>query len=148
MITLLNHKDLDIAKRMWEVQIPAYRVEAEMIGFADIPPLRDTPETISASGETFIGFMESGALAGFISYELEEGTVDICRMVVHPNYFRRGIAKRLLAYVLDYAAGDRAVSVSTGARNEPAKALYRGFGFVEKEQIEVAPGVSITVFRR
>ncbi|MDF0725480.1 hypothetical protein PY093_01985 [Cytobacillus sp. S13-E01] len=41
------------AKEVLNVQIPAYKVEAEIIDYYDIPPLRDTVETLQQSQETF-----------------------------------------------------------------------------------------------
>ncbi|RIX48620.1 GNAT family N-acetyltransferase [Paenibacillus nanensis] len=148
MIVELNHKDADTAQKMLDVQLPSYLVEAELIGFHDIPPLRDTTATIRESGESFIGFTVDQELAGFVSYELADdgNCVDICRMVVHPDYFRRGIARQLLSHLLAGAAAHKKVTVSTGERNEPAKSLYRSFGFTEAKQIEIAPGVKLSLF--
>lgn len=146
MIAELNHKDWATAQLILDVQLPSYRVEAEIIGFDDIPPLRDTVETIQTCEESFVGYILSQELAGFISYELTDDGVDICRMVVHPNFFRRGIAKQLLSFLLDGVAAHKKVTVSTGDKNEPAKSLYRGFGFSEVDQIEVAPGVQLACF--
>ncbi|REK71156.1 GNAT family N-acetyltransferase [Paenibacillus paeoniae] len=146
MIEKLNHREPITAKAMLAVQLPAYRIEADIIGFDDIPPLRDTAETIMASEETFVGYWLEEELAGFISYELDEHQLGICRMVVHPQYFRRGIAKGLLSYVLTGAGEQKRITVSTGAKNEPAKALYRSFRFTDAGEIEVAPEVSLALF--
>lgn len=146
MINALNHRDVDMAAQILAVQLPAYRVEAELIGFDGIPPLRDTAESIMGSEEQFVGFMRGGGLAGFISYELQEDAVDICRLVVDPSCFRQGIARKLLTHVLQGVGERKKVTVSTGTKNEPAKVLYRSFGFAWKKEIEVAPGVSITEF--
>lgn len=53
-------KPLDIrlqeaAEEVWALQHPAYRVEAELIGVADLPPLRDTIQTLQSCGESFLG---------------------------------------------------------------------------------------------
>lgn len=146
MIVELIHNDAGTAQRILDVQLPSYRIEAELIGFCDIPPLRDTLETIQCSGECFIGYAIHDKLTGFIAYELIEDAVEICRMVVHPDYFRRGIAKQLLAYLLAGAAAHKKVTVSTGDKNEPAKLLYRSLGFTEVNQIEIAPEVRLACF--
>ncbi|RJE87502.1 GNAT family N-acetyltransferase [Paenibacillus sp. 1011MAR3C5] len=146
MIGIEHHQNRGVAEQLLAVQLPAYRIEADIIGFWDIPPLRDTAETIMKSSETFVGYRLDGALAGFISFEDEGDARDICRMVVHPDYFRRGIAKSLLAYVLEDAGKHKKVKVSTGAKNEPAIALYRSFGFVDAGAIEIAPEVKLALF--
>ncbi|MEK3885745.1 GNAT family N-acetyltransferase [Paenibacillus sp. PL2-23] len=121
-------------------------MEAKLIGASDIPPLRDTVEDIQSSEETFMGCSLSKTLVGFVSYEVADGALNICRMVVHPDYFRRGIAKRLLAYAVDEAGAGMKVTVSTGALNEPAKLLYRSFNFVQSCEREVAPGIRLAYF--
>lgn len=146
MIGIEHHQERRVAEQLLSVQLPAYRIEAELIGFWDIPPLRDTTETMMESGETFVGYRIEGELAGFISYEDEGDALDICRMVVHPNYFRRGIAKSLVEYVLEGAGKHKRVKVSTGAGNKPAIALYRSFGFADAGEIEIAPGVRLALF--
>ncbi|MCR8843279.1 GNAT family N-acetyltransferase [Paenibacillus sp. SC116] len=137
-----------IAKQMLDVQIPSYQIEAELIDFYDIPQLKDTVETVMASNETFVGYFVEDELAAFISYTDEGQVIDICRLVVHPNYFRKGIARKLVAHVLDEIAKYKKVIVSTGAKNAPAKQLYEQCGFQEMKDIEVAPNVFITLFER
>ncbi|MFF2886420.1 GNAT family N-acetyltransferase [Paenibacillus sp. NPDC057967] len=146
MIGIEQHQNREVAKQLLAVQLPAYRIEADLIGFWDIPPLRDTAETIMDSSEIFIGYRIDGVLAGFISYEDEGDALDICRMVVHPDYFRRGIAKSLLAYVLEGEGKHKRVKVSTGAKNEPAIALYRSFGFFDAGAMEITPEVKLALF--
>ncbi|MDQ6419543.1 GNAT family N-acetyltransferase [Paenibacillus sp. LHD-117] len=148
MIQRIEHRNMADAEAILAVQLPSYRVEAELIGFDGIPALKDTPESVMASEEEFVGFYEEGQLAGVISYAAEADEIDICRLVVHPDRFRRGIATKLLEHVLRHcAAGKRAV-VSTGAANEPAIALYKRYGFEEYGQLEVAPGFFITQLAR
>lgn len=150
MIILLNHRNETTANDIIGVQLPAYRVEAALIEFDGIPALQDTTESLMTSNETFVGCLEekTGRLAGVISYEIGDEEVDICRLVVHPDYFRRGIATRLLQYVLQHAAVGRVTVVSTGSRNEPAIALYKRHGFNKVGSVEVAPGFLISNLMR
>jgi ribosomal protein S18 acetylase RimI-like enzyme len=131
------------------VQLPAYRVEAELIGFVEIPALKDTVTTLQASKEMFYGFYIGEVLAGVISVQMVEDTLDIHRLVVHPTYFRQGIGKALLQYILDKNR-DRVgrYIVWTGANNTPAKRLYSSFGFHELEQMEVDASVSLVKLER
>ncbi|MBD0384273.1 GNAT family N-acetyltransferase [Paenibacillus sp. WST5] len=136
------------------LQIASYRVEAELIGFDDIPPLKDGIASIREADETFYGYYveEEGSniLAGAISFSLEGTIVTICRMMVHPKYFRRGIARSLLQYILkeQQQSGASRFIVSTGTANAPAIQLYESFGFVQRRVFTVPPGVSLTTFER
>ncbi|MGO0059049.1 GNAT family N-acetyltransferase [Brevibacillus fluminis] len=136
------------AAEVLRIQIPSYQVEAELIGFADLPPLKDTVASLQACGESFYGFWADGELAGAISYKREENVLDIHRMIVHPAHFRKGIASQLVQYVLDQEQGLEKAIVATGAKNEPARALYLRHGFEVLRDQEVAPGVCITLFEK
>lgn len=136
------------------LQIASYRVEAELIGFEDIPPLKDGIQSIREANETFYGYFvhedNEDKLVGAISFSREGCVVTICRMMVHPNFFRRGIARALLAYILEDQEnhGAQRFIVSTGTANEPAIQLYLSFGFSTKRLFTVPPGVSLTTFER
>lgn len=140
---ILDLSDDTVLHELWTVQRLAYAVEAELIGFDGIPPLRESPAELRACGETFLGLYDSEGLAGAVSYQLDGSTVDICRLVVHPRAHRRGIATKLLD-----ALPEGPQTVSTGSKNEPALRLYRKRGFVETGTREVAPDVTITDLAR
>src|SRR5262249_50682729 len=132
------------------LQRAAYSVEAAIIGSTEIPALRDTVATLQACGESFWGYFDEGRLTGAISYRRLGDTLDIHRLVVHPTQFRRGIARSLVRFVEDSArnAHLRRLTVSTGAANAPAHALYHGEGFSPLSSEEAIPGLSITRFEK
>jgi len=136
------------AEAVHRLQQASYPIEARLIGLDSIPPLHDTPATLAASGETFVGcFRDPDDLVGALSYKLfDDGrTLDIHRMMVHPDHFRRGLASKLLSAVISLPGLERAL-VSTGTANAPAVALYERFGFQPDGLIDIAPGVTVTKF--
>ncbi|WP_141504549.1 GNAT family N-acetyltransferase [Paenibacillus luteus] len=136
------------AEEVLRIQLPSYRVEAELISFDRIPPLLDSVSTLQACGETFYGYYVGEELCGAISCKREDGIADIHRLMVHPEYFRKGIAGQLLAH-LEALAGDRtALVVATGSKNLPAVRFYKQNGFVETGVVEVEEGLSITTFMK
>ncbi|RFU62005.1 GNAT family N-acetyltransferase [Peribacillus glennii] len=146
MIVKLNPDDQEEAEKILKVQIPAYEVEAELINFHGIPQLKDTVQTIKNSKETFLGYILQGELAGFIAYTLDCAEIDICRLVVHPSHFRKGIARKLAGHVISQAANNhQKLLVSTGSKNLPAKSLYHSLGFMEVKELEVSPGIYISL---
>lgn len=147
MIVYLNDINESLAKEIVRVQIASYNIEAELIGFSDIPQLKDTVESIMISEEVFIGYRLEQEWVGFLSYTIEKDIVDICRLVVHPDHFRKGIAKKLVEETLSLAAGKK-VMVSTGTKNHPALNLYKNFGFQLVNKLEVAPGVTLSMLER
>ncbi|WP_179107293.1 GNAT family N-acetyltransferase [Sediminibacillus massiliensis] len=143
MIEELRHWDREIARSILKVQIPAYKVEARLIGH-DIPALHDTVESIISSEETYIGYYFNKELAGVLSYDITENVLDICRLVVAPPYFRKGIANDLIDHLLNTRAKGKVVRVTTGKRNTPAVNLYKKLGFCEKDEVKTSEGFMLT----
>lgn len=137
MICKLNVKDEKTAKEIIALQQKSYSIEAMLIGFNNIPPLKDNVSSIEKSNEAFYGYYIDEELVGLISYELEDNMLDICRVAVHPDYFRRGIGSELLKFVEELNTQATKITVSTGFRNQPAIELYLKNGFIKKEIIEV-----------
>ncbi|TXK79643.1 GNAT family N-acetyltransferase [Paenibacillus sp. N3.4] len=150
-LPLQSNEDILI---LLSLQLASYRVEANIIGFEDIPPLKDGIQSIREAEETFYGYYlhEEGTnrLAGAISFTQEGTAITICRMMVHPEYFRRGIARSLLQYILteQVRGGALRFLVSTGTDNVPAVRLYESFGFTVRRVFTVPPGVNLTTFER
>ncbi len=144
VIRPLHLQEPDEAAAILTLQRLAYRQEADLIGNDAIPPLHEPLEALQNSGETFFGYVLEGQLAGAVSYKRSGALLDIHRMMVHPAFFRRGIARALLQFVEGSERGIERVIVSTGSLNAPAQALYQQQGFVATGQEEVVPGLWIT----
>ncbi|KUP20688.1 GNAT family N-acetyltransferase [Paenibacillus sp. DMB5] len=149
-IIRLDLQDDYTLSELWSLQHKAYRLEAEMIGFHEIPPLMETREMLAAVKEAFYGcFDESGELLGAVAV-LEEtpGNLTVTRMMVNPEHFRQGIAGSLLEFIFGLYSGIEQFIVSTGKLNHPAVTLYTKHGFVPANVEEVAPGVELIEFYR
>ena len=126
-------------ERLVALQRASYAVEAQLIGAAELPPMREPPAELRASGETFLGARRDGRLVGAVSFKRAGGTVDIHRLVVDPAAFRGGVATALLDALEAREAGATHWTVGTGAGNAPARALYGRRGFVVTEE-RIVPG--------
>ncbi|WP_084783292.1 GNAT family N-acetyltransferase [Bacillus dakarensis] len=135
------------AGEVLKIQIPAYRVEAKIIGYSDLPPLRETVDSLQKSGETFFGFYEKDELCGVISYKKENDVIDIHRLFVHPNHFRKGIAQKLLNCI-QQQAGITVLKVSTGSKNAPAIAFYGKNGFEKVNEMSVNSDLTLPFFEK
>ncbi|MEV8378406.1 GNAT family N-acetyltransferase [Kribbella sp. NPDC056861] len=148
MIRALDLTDQPTAERVLVVQRLAYAVEAELIGFDGIPPLHEDLATLMSSTEHWLGRYSEGELVAAVAYEFPDAdTVEISRLVVDPSASRRGHGRALLDH-LDVLEPRRTSLVSTGTANTPAATLYLSRGYVATGQVEIAPGVTITQFRR
>lgn len=147
-IRLINVMDNQEALQVLSLQLSSYRVEAEVIGFTDLPPLKDNFATLRESGETFCGCYADEQLAGCTAYKRAGDTVEVCRMMVHPDYFRRGIAHALLTFVEEQEADAREFSVNAVVSNYPAVLLYEGLGYQAGEQWEIASGITMAKYTK
>lgn len=144
----LDLSDLDTLRRLRDLQRASYAVEAELIGFDGIPALHESLEELRDCGESFLGLDDETGLAGAVSWvRLQDGTLDICRLMVHPRAHRRGIATALLD-ALDRAEPAWRAVVSTGTANHPALGLYKRRGFTPAGTRLIAPGTSLTLLER
>lgn len=144
----LDQRDSAVAKAIREVQRAAYAVEAELTGFDAIPPLRESAEVVRTLDLTFLGMYERTQLVALVGYTRRGDTVDIDRIAVQPDCFRRGLATRLLETVHRYESDATIFTVSTGRANTPAVALYQQLGYTIVQHEQLAAGIEVTRFER
>ncbi len=144
----LDLSDPDTLRHLWDLQRASYAVEARLINFDGIPPLRESLEELRTCDESFLGVRDESGLVGAVAWtRLPNGALDICRLVVHPVAHRRGIATALLD-ALDSIEPAELTVVSTGAANLPAIAVYHRRGFTAVGERQIAPGVMLTLLER
>jgi ribosomal protein S18 acetylase RimI-like enzyme len=148
LIKKIDITDPKIANDVLKVQIPSYKVEAKIINYYDIPPLKDTVETLQACNETFFGYYINEVLCGAISIKIENNLIDIHRLIVSPKHFRKGIAKMLLEFIESNYQDIKTIIVSTGAKNVPAVNFYMQNGFTKIEEISVNEHLSLASFQK
>ncbi|MEU9097462.1 GNAT family N-acetyltransferase [Streptomyces sp. NPDC048361] len=140
------------AARVHRVGRRAYAVEAELIGFDGIPALQESIEEMRDQPLRWLGAVgDGGRLAAFVAWQNPAGDhggniVDIDRVCVDPDWFRCGLASRLIRHLLVHLAPAGNVQVSTGADNGPAVALYESLGFSRVGTIEPVPGLRLAQF--
>ncbi|MEU9146978.1 GNAT family N-acetyltransferase [Streptomyces sp. NPDC048349] len=143
----LDLSDDDTAAGVHRVGLAAYAVEAELIGFGGIPALGESLEQMRGRALHWVGAVSGGGeIAGFLAWEEQAGGVGIDRLCVDPARFRRGIASRLLRHALTELFPGRPVTVTTGAANSPAVALYTRTGFTRGPDFSPAPGLVMASF--
>lgn len=135
------------AEDVLHVQLPSYRVEAELIGSYEIPPLIDTVDTLQQSGEIFFGYYLEEELCGVISIKVYDNEVDLHRLFVHPKHFRKGMAQRLLD-VIENKFEVETIKVTTGSKNNPAISFYKKNGFHPIKKVAINKQLFITFFEK
>jgi GNAT superfamily N-acetyltransferase len=144
----LNLGDRHTVDAIVALQRASYRIEADLLGARTLPALTETPRQLRNCGEEFLGAYEDERLVGAVSWKRDGALLDIHRMVVHPDRFRRGIAGRLLAALDEHEPGVERTVVATGAANPPARRLYERHGFTPVEERVVSGSIGIVIYER
>ena len=140
MINKLDNTNDRIAKAIFTTFQRAYTIEAQLIDVLDFPPLSRTVNDIKTSETLFYGYHENECLAAVIEFDIKNDCLDICSLTVDPDYFRKGIAHKLLESVLAITPVSRAI-VETAVANTPAINLYKKHGFVEFKRWTPSHGI-------
>ncbi len=140
MINKLDNSDAKVAKQIFTTFQNSYKIEAQLIGTLDFPPLSRSVRDIKNSTTLFYGFSISESLAGIIEIVINGEYLVINSLTVDPYYFRRGIADKLISFVLQNLNASKAI-VETAVVNTPAINLYKKHGFVEFKRWTPSHGI-------
>jgi ribosomal protein S18 acetylase RimI-like enzyme len=140
MIKKLDHTNLAIATKMRVVFQESYAVEAALLNATNFPPLQRPLESYIKSTTTFFGYHIKDEIVGIVEVSPKEKTTHINSLVVSPHFFRQGIGRELMNYILQKFTS-KVVTVETGLENIPASKLYTSFHFKEVKQWDTDHGV-------
>jgi GNAT superfamily N-acetyltransferase len=137
-----------IAARVVALQRASYRIEADLLGARTLPAMKESPRRLRKTREQFLGAYEGERLVGAISWKRSGPLVDIHRLVVHPERFRRGIARALIHALEERQPDAQRWLVATGEANAPARRLYEGHGFRPVSEQLVDGSITIVTYER
>ena len=147
MIEKLKNSDLEIAKKMQLIFQASYKVEAILLNATNFPPLKRTLENYTESNTEFYGYSINEVLAAVVEIDTNNNYILIRSLVVHPDFFRQGIAGKLITFVFETFKSNLFI-VETGLENGPATELYEKFGFVEVHQWDTNHGIRKIKFEK
>ena len=131
---------LEISKEIHSIFQASYKIEAKLLQATDFPPLKRTISEFSDSNNSFYAYYLEKDIAGVIEIDDNSKSTHIQSLVVYPKYFRQGIAKQLVQFVLD-SYTSKLFTVETGLDNKPAIQLYTSFDFEKIKQFNTNHGV-------
>ena len=115
MIKKLDHTNLAIATKMSAVFQVSYAVEAKLLNAVNFPPLQRPLESYIESTTTFFGYHIKDEIVGIIEVSSKEKRTHINSLVVSPRFFRQGIGRNLIDYILQNFSS-KIFTVETGDR--------------------------------
>ncbi|MBQ8791849.1 MAG: GNAT family N-acetyltransferase [Ruminiclostridium sp.] len=89
-------------KEILSLQYTAYQSEAKLFNTTDIPPLKQTLEEVNEEFQKGIILKatdESGNIIGSVRAYQENGTAYIGKLMVHPDFQKKGIGSMLLSEI-------------------------------------------------
>ena len=140
MIQKVDHTNLAIATKMRVVFKESYAVEAALLNAINFPPLQRPLESYIKSTTTFFGYHNNDEIVGIIEVSSKQKITHINSLVVSPHFFRKGIGRELVDYILQNFSS-KVFTVETGLENIPASKLYTSLGFKEVSQWDTDHGV-------
>lgn len=129
IITKATVKD---AEEILKLQKLAYLSEAEIYHDFSIPPLIQTLAEIRADFESNIVLKATlgGVIIGSVRGQLnDEGDCYIGRLMVHPDYQKRGLGTRLMHAIEAQFPQVKKYTLGTGHKSEDNLRLYQKLGF-------------------
>ncbi len=142
----VDHRQPELCARLHALQMAAYAQEAALLGVHEFPPLAVTLAQLAAQQVRYFCVMQAEEI--FAALALEEINASqswlIASLVVAPAQQRRGLARRLLAEVLQRFPQHH-FQVSTASLNQPACQLYLRSGFRElaRRKVRLKDGKSL-----
>lgn len=86
MIVKLNNANEAVAKQIYTTFQRSYKIEAELIGALNFPPLSRTVTDIHNSQTLFYGFYDDTQLAGVIELAVSDKQLEINSLTVDPEH--------------------------------------------------------------
>ncbi len=119
------------AEQILALQKLAFQSEAEIYNDFNLSPLKQTLEELQEDfkNKLFLKAVMNGRIVGSVRASLEDGTLRIGRLVVHPIYQNLGIGRKLMSAIEDSFPRARDYEVFTGHKSKRNIFFYRKLGY-------------------
>lgn len=133
-----------------QLQQLAFETEAEMIGSRDVPALVETVEENERDfpNWTYLTLLNSkGRIIGAVRYKQNENIVEVGRLMIHPDYRRRGLAQLLMTEV-DKVCSNYVRELYTCTKSWSNIKLYEKLGYAAFKEVKEKNGLSFLYMRK
>ena len=135
------------------IQRAAYGLKEVPLYGPDLPPLRETPESLeleTASGkQIFVGTVEGSVVASLRLEIRPDGEVYFGRLSVNPELQGRGVGQAMLRALENHFPSAPSFALDCGVRSEENHHIYSKHGYVlTGETFQVPDGPMVRVMRK
>lgn len=132
-----------------ELQYLAYQTEAALFGTNDIPPLKQTLEEVKAEfwEGTIIIVKDGSKIIGSVRMKEKDNTVYIGKLMVHPDYRRKGTGSSLLAEV-EKIYPHRRYELFTSTRSVDNIRLYKSLGYKIFDEKDITEDITFAYLEK
>lgn len=136
--------------RILAIQKEAYLSEAAIYGDYSLPPLVQSLEELNVEfqSKAFIKAKVDGTLVGSVRQRLVASTCYIERLIVDPQFQRRGIGSALLTYAESVFADATRYELFTGSRSATNIKLYERHGYLRFREEQLSAAVSLVYMQK
>ena len=131
------------------LQYLAFQSEASLQQNFSIPPLLQTLESVQSEFEngTILKALENGEIIGSVRGRVEDNTLFIGKLIVHPNHQGKGIGSMLLQ-AIESAYPDIRYELFTSSKSEKNIRLYQRLGYTCFLKKQVASDMSFVYLEK
>ncbi len=147
VIEIAEEKDIE---ELYDLQLLAFESEAEMVGSRAVPALMETLEKAKSDFKEWIVLKttsESGKIIGSVRCRKQDGVIEVGRLMVHPEYRRRGIGEKLLKEVEERFSG-KTLELFTCTKSVSNIRLYEKVGYKAFKEEGGHNGLSFIFMRK
>ncbi len=129
-ISKANQQDLS---QILELQYKAYESEAVRYNDFKIPPMTQSLSQLKeeANHSVIIKALIDGKIIGSVRGKVDKNTCEIGRLIVDPNFQRKGIGTKLLLEIEKYFPNTNRFILFTGVESKSNIRLYKKNGYCE-----------------
>lgn len=122
-----------------KLQYLAYQSEAALFGSKDIPPLKETLAEVEKQFENGTNLKmvdENNKIIGSVRAHSDDTRAYIGKLMVHPDYQKKGFGKKLLLEIEKYYPNKR-FELFTSTRSIDNIRLYKKMGYKEFKEEKI-----------
>jgi ribosomal protein S18 acetylase RimI-like enzyme len=132
------------------LQQTAYQSEASLYSDWTIPPLTQTLSQLAAEfdSKVILKAMDAGKIVGSARAYLDNGNCFIGRVIVHPNYQRKGIGTQLMLRMESSFPDARRFELFTGSKSSKNICFYQRLGYRIFREEDLSPNVRLVFMEK